>query len=46
MAADYQAIAQQLAREHAAGQNFHPLAPEQGIGTSMPATPCSAPSWP
>jgi len=32
MAADYQAIAQQLAREHAAGQNFHPFAPELGIG--------------
>jgi len=32
MAADYRAIAQQLAREHASGQNFHSLAPEAGIG--------------
>jgi 2-keto-4-pentenoate hydratase len=32
MAADYQAIARDLAREHASGQNFHPFAPELGIG--------------
>jgi 2-keto-4-pentenoate hydratase len=31
MAADYEAVARELARQHAAGANFHPLAPEQGI---------------
>jgi 2-keto-4-pentenoate hydratase len=32
MAADYQVIAQQLAREHASGQNFHSFPSELGIG--------------
>lgn len=31
MAADYEAVARELVREHAAGANFHPLVPEQGI---------------